>query len=170
MYKLFFMGKVNTHQYFTDAVFENGQALEERASNYLSSMGIRYKQSPKGPNAGIDFIIDGQIYMDCVAQKESGSIGDKLPTKIFKYVKKYKLKEIYILHPYSPITKTVAEFLEFLEIHLNVTIHILDWNDFIYVANGGRFTVRKPYHFTKDSGKVSNHTTTTEAIHKHFKF
>ncbi len=154
--------------YFTDAVFENGQALEDRVSSYLKSMFIPFKQSPKGPKAGIDFVIDGKIYMDCVAQQVSGSIGDKLPTKVFKYVKKYSLKEIYILNPYCPITNIVAEHLEHLEKTMNIEIHILDWNDFCYVANGGKFEKRKAYKFSKDG--VANHRTSSNILTKYFKY
>jgi len=155
--------------YFTDAVFLNGEALEDRVSNYLNSMYIPHKRTPKGPHAGIDFIIDGTIYMDCVAQKESGSIGDKLPTKIWKYVNKYSLKDIYILHPYSPITKHVSEFLHFLESALDCRIHILSWNDFIELVNIGQLEKRKAYHFT-NSSKVSNHTTSSNVLNRYFEY
>jgi len=39
-------------------------------------------------------------------------IGDKLPHKCWKYIKQYNLKDIYILHPYSPIHRQVGEHLE----------------------------------------------------------
>jgi hypothetical protein len=161
--------EVLVQPYFTDAVFENGEALEDRVCSYLNSMYFPYKRSPKGPHAGIDFIIDGKIYMDCVAQKESGSIGDKLPTKIWKYVRKYSLKEIYILHPYSPITKHVSEFLEFLEISLDCKIHILDWDGFVELIKNGELEKRKTYNFT-NSSKVSNHTTASNALYKYFEY
>jgi len=153
--------------YFTNAVYQNGQDLEDRVSNYLISIHKQFKRSPKGPKAGIDFIIGGNIYMDCVAQAVSGSIGDKLPTKVFKYIRKYSLKEIYILNPYCPITQIVAEFLEFLEKAMNVTIHILDWNDFEYIAKGGRFEKRKAYNFSKDG--ITNHRTSSTALTQYFK-
>ena len=110
---------------------------------------IRYQA---GKNKDIDFIIDGSIYLDCVATSQSGSIDDKIPTKCFKYIKKYDLfgKEIYILHPYSPIEKHVAERLEYLENAMGTIIHLSDWNDFIYICSGGKFEKRKPYNIVKN--------------------
>ena len=137
--------------YFTDAVRKRGIALEDRTEDYLRSMHIQYKRQKQN---GIDFIIEGNVYLDCVAQGTSGSISDKLPTKCFKYIRKYSLKEIYILHPYSPITKDVAAHLEHLENTLNCIIHIIDWADFTYLMNGGRFEKRKPYNHVKNSVRV----------------
>jgi hypothetical protein len=162
------MKEIN-YPYFTDAVYENGEALEDRVSAFLDSMHIPYKRSPKGPNAGIDFIIDGNIYLDCVAQQQSGSIGDKLPTKIWKYVKKYSLKDIYILHPYSPITKHVADHLYFLEEHLNCRVHLLGWNDFTTLVNDGGLVKRNAYNFTTKCN-VSNHITSSNALNKFFEW
>ena len=153
---------------FTTAVLENGNALEDRVSSYLNSMFIPFKRSPKGPKAGIDFIIDGKIYMDCVAQSVSGSIGDKLPTKVFKYIRKYSLKQIYILNPYCPITQIVAEHLEHLEKTMDAKIYILDWNDFVYIVNGGEFEKRKAYNFSKDG--IANHRTSSNVLTRYFKY
>ena len=157
------------HPYFTDKVHENGEALEIRVSSFLDSMHIPYKRSPKGRYAEIDFIIDGNIYLDCVAQNQSGSIGDKLPTKIWKYVAKYSLKDIYVLHPYSPITKHVADHLYFLEKHLNCNVHILGWDDFTRLVNDGTLTKRNAYNFTTKSN-VSNHITSSNALNRFFEF
>lgn len=134
---------------FTDKVHQRGLELETRVKKYLESQGILFKYSK---TKGIDFIIEGKFYLDCIAQGESGTIGEKLPHKCWKYIHKYNLKDIYILHPYSPIKKDVGKHLEDLEQRLNCNIHILDWNDFTYLMNGGSFASRKPYTFVKKNG------------------
>lgn len=152
---------------FTKKVYENGEKLEYRVRKYLDSMNIRYRYST---NRGIDFIIEGQIYLDAVAQGISGTIGDKLPTKCFKYIQKYKLQggDIYILHPYAPIHRIVGEHLELIENTFNCKIHVLDWNDFTYLMNGGNFKTRKPYNYSKSSYHVSNNAPTNMNIKKFF--
>lgn len=160
------MGDVQT-EYFASTVHKNGKGLEDRAQQQLLASNIQFKRYT---HSGIDFIIDGQIYMDCVSTSQSGSIDDKLPTKCFKYLKKYSINEVYILHPYSPLEKHVAEHLEFLESTMNVKIHILDWNDFVYICNGGKFEQRKPYRITKNGASVKNHKTGTHKIHQFFEF
>jgi hypothetical protein len=153
--------------YFTDKVRENGDNLEQRVSDYLNAMKIPNEWNP---SKGIDFIINGHIHLDCVAQSKSGSIGDKLPTKCFKYIKRYNLNDIYILHPYSPITKTVAAHLELLENVMDSNIHILDWADFTYLMNGGKFETRKAYNHVRDNVSVKNNPTNNIAMNKFFKF
>lgn len=139
----------NTIVNFTTQVNESGYALEQKVCKYLDSMNIPYRYNRTN---GIDFIINGNIHMDCKAQKMSGSIGDKLPTNCFNYIRKYNLDEVFILQPYYPILQYVGEHLEHLEETMNVKIHILDWKDFTYLMNGGTFDNRKPYNYTKRSG------------------
>ena len=152
---------------FTKQVHERGTALETRVVNYLTSMNIPFKYNK---NNGIDFIINGGFYMDCIAQRVSGSIGDKLPHKCWKYIRKYSLMDdsIYILHPYSPIKREVGEHLEFIESQYNVKIHILDWNDFTYLMNGGIFQERRPYQYSRDSRGVANHAPNNSTLNKFF--
>ena len=139
----------NTIVNFTTQVNESGYALEQKVCKYLDSMNIPYRYNRTN---GIDFIINGNIHMDCKAQKMSGSIGDKLPTNCFNYIRKYNLDEVFILQPYYPILQYVGEHLEHLEETMNVKIHILDWKDFTYLMNGRTFDNRKPYNYTKRSG------------------
>ena len=153
--------------YFTENVHKRGKELEDRVEQYLSSQHIPFKRNS---NRGIDFIINGHIHLDCVAQGQSGSIGDKLPHKAFKYVNRYNLTDIYILHPNSPITETVGKHLLHLEKYLNTKIHILDWKDFTYLMEGGRFDIRKPYSHVKDSANIKNTPTNTGLLNKFFKF
>jgi hypothetical protein len=154
-------------EYFASTVHKNGKGLEDRVQQQLLASCIQHRRNT---HSGIDFIIDGEIYMDCVSTSQSGSIDDKIPTKCFKYIRKYSLKELYILHPYSPIEKNVAEHLEHLEKTMDVKIHMLSWNDFTYICNGGRFEMRKPYTIVR-SGKASrNHKTATIKVNKWFDF
>jgi hypothetical protein len=153
--------------HFTKSVHENGKKLEKRVEDFLNASHIQYIG---GKNNGIDFIINGDIHLDCVAQGISGSIGDKVPTKCFKYIKKYGLKDIYILHPYSPITQVVAEHLEFLEKGMDCNIHIIDWNDFMYLMGGSKFEKRKAYNFVKNSAQITNSKANVLTIKKYFEF
>ena len=150
---------------FTTKVRESGQALENRVKNYLNSNYIPYKYSSRA----IDFVINGDIYLDCVGQQVAGSISDKLPTKCFKYITRYNLKDMYILHHNCPITKIVADHLSLLENVLNCRIHILDWNDFVYLTNGGVFETRKAYTFVREGSKARNNKVNTATLSKFFK-
>jgi len=150
---------------FTTKVRESGQALENRVKNYLNSSYIPYKYSSRD----IDFVINGDIYLDCVGQQVAGSITDKLPTKCFKYITRYNLKDMYILHPNCPITRTVADHLSLLENVLNCRIHILDWNDFVYLTNGSVFETRKAYTFVREGSKARNNKVNTATLSKFFK-
>lgn len=162
------MSEVQT-EYFASTVYENGRGLEKRVEQYLISNHITFQP---GGNKNIDFIIDGDIYLDCVATSQSGSIDDKIPTKCFKYIKKYGLmgKEIYILHPYSPIEKHVAEHLEYLEDTMGTKIHFLNWPDFVYICNGGRFEKRKPYSIVRNGSGIKNHRPAMIKVNKFFDF
>ena len=154
-------------EYFASTVHKNGKGLEDRAQQQLLASRIQHKRNT---HSGIDFIIDGEIYMDCVATNQSGSIDDKIPTKCFKYIKKYSLKELYILHPYSPIEKNVAEHLEHLEKTMDVKIHMLSWDDFTYICNGGRIETRKPYVIVRSGKGSRNHKAATIKVNKWFDF
>ncbi len=154
-------------EYFAHTVHRNGKDLEKRAENHLLANFIQFKRNKK---SGIDFIIDGDIYVDCVATCQSGSIDDKIPTKCFKYINKYGLTEIYILHPYAPIELNVAKHLEHLEKTMRVTIHLLSWDDFVYIVAGNRFEKRKPYPIVKSGAGVKNHKTGVNKVNEFFKW
>ena len=151
--------------YFTDEIRIRGKGLEDKAEAFLK---MHYSQYKRNTHNGIDFIINGDIHLDCVAQGVSGSIGDKLPHKVWKYIKKYNLKDIYILHPYSPITTTVANHLMDLEKWMSANIHVIEWTDFEYLVKGGKFTIRKPYNHVKDSRSVKNNPTSTVTVNTFF--
>jgi hypothetical protein len=147
-------------------VHESGKALENRVAKYLESMGIPFKRN----SSGIDFIINGNMYLECKAQSQSGTISEKLPTCAHKYIKKYNLQDgdIYILHPYSSIDKVVGEHFETLEKVFNTNIHIIDWNDFVYLMAGGKFQTRKPYYYGKTG--IQNNSPTLLKVNQFFDF
>ena len=150
---------------FTTKVRESGDALEDRVKKHLDSNYIPYKYSTKD----IDFVINGDIYLDCVGQQVAGSISEKLPTKCYKYITRHNLKDIYILHPNCPITRVVADHLSLLEEVLNCKIHILNWNDFVYLTNGGMFEKRKAYTFVRESTRARNLKINNATLSKFFK-
>ena len=158
---------INQISKFTDQVHKRGRELEERVEKYLEAEKLPYKRNK---NNGIDFIINGGFHMDCIAQGVSGTIGDKLPHKCWKYLKRYGLKDIYILHPYSPIHRHVGEHLEDLEKQFDAQIHIINWEDFTWIMRGGSFDTRKPYVYSKDSKKVSHLAPTSLKLEKFFEF
>lgn len=147
-------------------VHESGKALENRVANYLETMAIPFKRH----SHGIDFIINGNIHLECKAQSQSGTISEKLPTCAHKYIKKYNLQggDIYILHPYSSIDKVVGEHFETLEKVFETNIHIIDWNDFVYLMARGEFDKRKPYYYGKAG--IQNTSPNILAINKFFDF
>ena len=53
-------------------VHESGKALERRVAKYLDSMNILYKRN----SSGIDFIINGDIHVECKAQSQNGTISE----------------------------------------------------------------------------------------------
>jgi hypothetical protein len=148
-------------EYFAHTVHKNGRGLEDKVEQELLR---NYKQYKRNTHKGIDFIIDGTIHMDCVSTSQSGSIDDKIPTKCFKYLTLYKVTELYILHPYAPIEKSVADHLEFLEKNMGVTIHILNWNDFMYIVGGGRFETRNPYPMVRNNLATTSHIAKSDKI------
>jgi hypothetical protein len=158
---------MNEVSVFPKAVHLRGKELEERVEKYLTAERLQYRRNK---NNGIDFVINGGFHMDCVAQGVSGTIGDKLPHKCWKYIKRYGLKNIYILHPYSPIHRQVGEHLEFLEKQLGAEIHILNWSDFTYLMQGGKFEKRKPYVYSRDSRGVSHLAPTNYKMEQFFSF
>jgi hypothetical protein len=158
------MADVQT-EYFAYTVHKNGKGLEDRVEQQLLANFIQYKRNK---HKGIDFIIDGNIHLDCVSTSQSGSIDDKIPTKCFKYLNLYKVPELYILHPYSPIEKNVADHLEFLEESMKVKIHILDWPDFLYISNGGRFDIRKPYPMVRNNLGTTSHIASTSKLNQYW--
>ena len=160
-------GKITKVVKFTEQVHQRGVGLEDRVQKYLESQGIVFKRYKRD---GIDFIINGFFHIDCVATGETGSIDEKIPHKCRKYIKKYGLKDIYILHPYSPIKRDVGEHLEEQEILYKCNIHILDWKDFTYLMEGGTFDKRKPYNYSRDGRGVSNSAPTNANLLKFFSF
>ena len=161
-------------EYFTYQISKRADDLEERIANYLTSQQINYHWSKRdNGNRGIDFIIStvtDVMYMDAIAQGVNGSIIEKLPTKCYKYIIKYGLtgKDIYMLLPYCNINQVVADHLELLEKALNCNIHILDWNDFTYIINGGTYKIRKPYVVGKNG--VARKTPNDMILNKFFKY
>ena len=146
-----------------------GSELEERVGNTLDNLKIGYKYTP---NNGIDYIIqkpDGTIiYMDCVSTGVTGSIDEKIPTKIDKYVKKYGLQggAIYILHPYSGLNEVVMESIRSMERLHDIEVHILDWYEFEELMDGNFRPTKKQISTNASKFAVPN----TNAIRAFFDF
>jgi len=79
---------------------ESGKAGEDRLLEYLEKNKFSYRQQITSKKQ-IDFIINpdskNSIYIDVTNQNGSGSVGDKVPHKVWKYYKKYGYDEVYIL-------------------------------------------------------------------------
>ena len=137
-----------------ETINQNGADLEERTQKYLESVGLPFIRSK---NNGIDFIISDIIHLDCVSTGTSGSIDDKLPKKCHQYINKYNLKDIFILHPYSPITKGIAACLRDMEHWMRCRIHVLDWEQFEQlVRNEYDYTTRKAYSIARNGVRYTH--------------
>jgi len=117
-----------------------GAELERTVQDYLDEHHIQYQYSR---NNGIDFIINlpdwkrGLIHMDCIATgKGGGSIGEKLIHKLMKYIRKYNLKDIFILHPNSFVNKSIQDSIKELENWKKCNIHMMGMDDFYNLIKG----------------------------------
>tara|TARA_Y100000992_G_scaffold283250_1_gene232392 strand:+ start:182 stop:676 length:495 start_codon:yes stop_codon:yes gene_type:complete len=146
-----------------------GSELEDRVCNILDNRKIGYKYTS---NNGIDFIIqksDGTIiYMDCVSTGVTGSIDEKIPTKINKYVEKYGLQggAIHILHPYSGLNEVVMESIRSMERLHDIEVHILDWYEFEELIDGNYRPTKKQISTNASKFAVPD----TNAIRNFFDF
>tara|TARA_Y100000004_G_C8822972_1_gene372793 strand:- start:50 stop:556 length:507 start_codon:yes stop_codon:yes gene_type:complete len=147
---------------------KRGKKLELEVEKYLIEKGISYKYTP---NNGIDFIIylgDETIHMDCVSTGTTGSVDEKLPTKVDKYVRKYNLREgnMYLLHPYSGLHQTILDGIDSMERLHDMSCHVLDWADF-YNLMENKFTPSKKVYSNNGSRWVR---PSDEAINRFFEF
>jgi len=145
-----------------------GSELEDKVCTYLNKYNIGYKYTP---NNGIDFIITtefGIVYMDCVSTGVTGSIDEKIPTKINKYVEKYGLQggAIHILHPYSGLNEVVMESIRSMERLHDIEVHILDWYEFEELMDGNFRPTKKQISTNASKFAVPN----TNAIRAFFDF
>ena len=89
----------------------SGQELEERVQQYCVLNDLSYQRAKTG-SFEIDFIIEtdkGTVYADCTNQNVGGSVEEKLPHKIWKYYKKYKYDNVYIIKGEQKISNHVLE-------------------------------------------------------------
>ena len=89
----------------------SGKKLEDTVEQYLVENHIAYQRAKAGAFE-IDFIIDtdfGKVYADCTNQNVVGSVEEKLPHKIWKYYKKYKYDNVYIIKGDQKISNHVLE-------------------------------------------------------------
>ena len=89
----------------------SGQNLEDRVEKFCVENNINYQRAKKG-FFEIDFIIEtdfGKIYADCTNQMTGGSVEEKIPHKIWKYYKKYKYDNVYIIKGDHKISNHVLE-------------------------------------------------------------
>jgi len=116
----------------SNPINESGSILENLVEDFL----IKNKyQFIDGGSKDIDFIIETtneRIYVDCTNQNTEGSVIDKLPHKIYKYYKKHKMNDFYIIRGlYKKFPEPVFEHIKHLENYFNLKVIILTYDEFI---------------------------------------
>ena len=117
----------------------SGTKLEENLELFLKHNNFAYKKQKSGAPE-IDFIIpiegNKTIYADCTNQNGPGSVYDKVPHKVWKYWKKYKYNEVYIVRGKELPTKSVKEHLKEYEEEGKFKTHILTLEEFCNFLQG----------------------------------
>jgi hypothetical protein len=108
---------------------ESGQNLEYRLMSFLCEKNIPFKQQKPG-QPEIDFIVNGEIYVDCTNQNSEGSVQEKIPHKIWKYYKKYRYKNVYIIRGSKIPDNTVIEHCNDIADRYNFKWHLVSFEEF----------------------------------------
>jgi hypothetical protein len=120
----------------SNPINESGSILENLVENFLVKNDYQFIG---GGSNDIDFIIkttNRKIYADCTNQNAKGSIIDKLPHKIYKYYKKHKMNEFYVIRgSYKNFPNSVFEHINFLEDYFNFKVIILTYDEFINILS-----------------------------------
>lgn len=106
----------------------SGKSAENRLKNFLIENDIPFQF---GGNTTIDFTIfskDKIIYIECTNQNRPGSVEEKIPHKIWKYVKKIGLKEIIIQVGSWKLGNQVIEHIKEIEKTKDIKVIIFTEN------------------------------------------
>jgi hypothetical protein len=116
----------------SNPINESGSKLEDLVEDFLFKNNYQFID---GGSKDIDFIIETRnekIYVDCTNQNTEGSVIDKLPHKIYKYYRKHKMNNFYIIRGlYKNFPESVFEHINFLENYFNFKVIILTYDEFI---------------------------------------
>lgn len=123
---------------------ESGEKLEEDTKLFLDENNFQY--IPHNNQAEIDYRIEifdddvqtisGEarktkiIYADCTNQNVGGSVDEKLPTKIHKYLRKYNYKEVFIIRGLQLPSKATMAFISEMEEWFNIKVHFVTLEEF----------------------------------------
>ena len=113
---------------------QSGVLLEQRLKEELLNRKLPFHHQTSGKKE-IDFIIGGDIYVDCTNQNVVGSVEEKLPHKVWKYWKQYGFDEVYIIRGEHMIGQSVREHLDMYKNTLNVTTHIVTLQQFLDILD-----------------------------------
>ena len=91
---------------------KSGQNGQTRVRNLLIEKKYSFREEKTGQSQ-IDFIInpdtDSPIYIDVTNQNKDGSVDEKIPHKVWKYYKKYKYDDVYIVEGNYNVKSLVKE-------------------------------------------------------------
>jgi len=115
----------------TDASNANksGFKLESELKKFLVEKNIPHKQQRPG-KPEIDFIIGENLYVDCTNQNEEGSVDEKIPHKLWKYYKRYKYTEVYIIRGKKIPNDLVFEHCREICQKYNFKFHVMTLQEF----------------------------------------
>ena len=123
----------------SNPINKSGQAGEKRLLDYLEENKFSYRQQVNAQKQ-IDFIINpnskNPIYIDVTNQNGQGSVGDKVPHKVWKYYKKYRYKEVYILMGNYDLRTKMPSVIEHCDEVYKFKTHFVNFREMTNILEG----------------------------------
>ena len=119
----------------TNPINKSGKELEKSVEEFLVQNNFNFKR-PKSKGKNIDFIVEtteGKLHIECKNQNKGGSVDEKLPYTVYKYVKKYEINHMIIIQGKHVISKGVKDCIKEMP---NVTVDFYDFYSFCRFLNG----------------------------------
>ena len=119
----------------TNPINISGKELEKSVEEFFIKNNFNFEK-PKGKGVKIDFILEtteGKLYIECKNQNTGGSVDEKLPYTVYKYVKKYEINHMIIIQGKHVISKGVEDCIKEMP---NVTVDFYDFYSFCRFLDG----------------------------------
>ena len=119
----------------TNPINISGKELEKSVEEFFIKNNFNFEK-PKGKGVKIDFILEtteGKLYIECKNQNTGGSVDEKLPYTVYKYMKKYKINHMIIIQGKHVISKGVEDCIKEMP---NVTVDFYDFYSFCRFLDG----------------------------------
>lgn len=108
---------------------QSGIKLEKELKTFLREKNIPFKHQKNGKHQ-IDFIIGEDIHADCTNQNVTGSVDEKIPHKIWKYYKKYRYKDVYIIRGKKIPSESVLSHCNEIAAYKGFKFHLMTLEEF----------------------------------------